>query len=343
LGPLGFAWDVLPLVVFAISFARDPRKVRTGVYLLIALAWLALLALGWLLTVGTAVLPGMAGGALLLGAAALVVLALAGLCWFLIHTGVVLVSKEGVSPSHLLSLVLGVLLLGYLGAVALAVLRTDATVFGWLFLLGLPAGYLAFGFAAFVLYGALYPAWMARFGQPPAVVIVLGSGLIDGQVPPLLAARLRRGRAVFDKALKRRGDVRMLTSGGKGADEPVAEADAMRDYLIADGFDHAVLVEDRSANTEENLAFSAELLGTQGLDGPVAVVTSDFHALRAALQLRKAGLPGYSIGARTPRYYWPAAVIREYAAILRDHFWLNAVLVATASLPLLIAMLGWLR
>lgn len=334
MGAIGLVWDLLPVLVFAFSFAFEPRKLRTGAYLLIAVGWVALLGFGWLLAASTRL--SVNGGLLVLGAAAVVALALAWLCLFLIHSGVVLVGKEGVSLAHLLSLVLGALLLGYLAAVAVAVIRGDSGLFVWLFLIGLPAGYLAFGFASFVVYGIFYPAWMARFGPPPAVVIVLGSGLIDGEVPPLLAARLRRGRQVFDKAVAAGRPVRMITSGGRGGDEPVAEAVAMRDFLAADGFAAPVLAEDRSTNTEENLAYTAELLQAEPTAGPVAVVTSDFHALRAALLMRKAGLPGYAVGARTPRYFWPAAVIREYAAVLRDHFWLNAALVAVASIPL-----GW--
>lgn len=345
MGAIGVAWDLLPVLVFAVSFVLEPRKLRTGVYLLLAIGWVALLGFGRLLVAGTRLLPDAAGADLVLGTAAVIALTLAGLCLFLIHTGIVLVGKEGASLAHLLSLLLGGLLLGYLVAVVTAVLRSDTASFGWLFLIGLPVGYLGFGFAAFVVYGLFYPAWMGRFGPPPAVVIVLGSGLIDGEVPPLLAARLGKARAVFERGAAAGRPVRMVTSGGKGEDEPVAEAVAMRDFLVAGGFAAPVLVEDRSVNTEQNLAYSAELLRAESVSGPVTVVTSDFHALRAALLMRKAGLPGYAVGARTPRYFWPAAVIREYAAVLRDHFWLNAALVALLCVPLGLAIartvLGW--
>jgi uncharacterized SAM-binding protein YcdF (DUF218 family) len=111
----------------------------------------------------------------------------------------------------------------------------------------------------------------------------------------------------------------------------------MRDFLADDGLEaSSILVEDRSRNTSENLAFSAELLRARQVTGPVAVVTSDFHALRAALLMRAAGIKGYTVGARTARYFWPTAVIREYAAVLRDHFWLNAVMVALTCIPLVL-------
>lgn len=243
--------------------------------------------------------------------------------------------------SRVLGLGLGLLLLAYVGLVVAMVYTDSLSLFNWLVLLGLPAGYLGIAFTAFLLYGALYPALMARWGGPVVAVIVLGSGLIGGAVPPLLAARLRRGRQLYDKAGTHGASVRLVTSGGQGADEPVAEAVAMADYLVADGVPaEAVLVEDRSRNTEENLANTAELLRGEGLTGPVAVVTSDFHAFRAALLMRKAGLAGYSVGAPTARYYWPAAVIREFIAVLVDHLWLNVVLLGLTLLPLLIALFG---
>ena len=52
--------------------------------------------------------------------------------------------------------------------------------------------------------------------------------------------------------------------------------------------------------------------------------------------MRRLGIPGYSVGARTARYYWPSAVIREFIAVLRDHFRLNVILLGLACLPLLI-------
>jgi uncharacterized SAM-binding protein YcdF (DUF218 family) len=72
----------------------------------------------------------------------------------------------------------------------------------------------------------------------------------------------------------------------------------------------------------------------------VAVVTSNFHAFRAALLMRRAGLPGYTIGAPTAGYYWPSASIREYVAILRDHPVLNAFGIGLSLGPLLVFLVS---
>ena len=58
--------------------------------------------------------------------------------------------------------------------------------------------------------------------------------------------------------------------------------------------------------------------------------------------MRKAGLPGYAIGAHTAQYYWPSAMIREYAAILRDHRGLTVTAVGLLSIPLAAQFVFWM-
>jgi uncharacterized SAM-binding protein YcdF (DUF218 family) len=333
--------ELIPLLVFLVSFQAEPRKFRTGLYLTAAIGWLAMVLLGAVIAAATSIWDDLSAGWVLLGVLALGALTIAGLAVFMIAAGVTLVLKEGFGLRRLLSVVLGVLMLAFLAVMALAVYQVNTGLLLWLVLLGMPASYLGFGFTSFVIYGSFYPAWMLRYGAAPGVVIVLGSGLIDGQVPPLLADRLRTGRQVFERAISSGRPVALVTSGGKGEDEPVAEAVAMRDFLVADGMAaESVLVEDRSRSTQQNLAYTAELLAAEQIPGPAAVVTSDFHALRAAFLMRKAGIDGYAVGARTVRYFWPTAVIREYVAVLRDHFWLNAVMLALSCVPVGWALVG---
>ncbi len=330
---------LFPLAVFVTSFALEPRKFRTGIYLFVALGWLAMFGLGWAMVAATRVWDELVGDYLLLGLVLVAMLAMIGLAVFLIVAGITLVLKEGFQFNRLASVILGAAILGLpvVGWVLISLRAVDWLL--WLVLLGVPASYLGFGFVSFVIYGSFYPSWMARFGRPVEVVVVLGSGLIGDRVPPLLASRLQKGRLVFDRSVAAGRDVRLVTSGGRGSDETVAEAVAMRDFLVAAGVPaQSVLTEERSRNTKQNLAYTAELLARQGLAGPVAVVTSDFHALRAAFLMRKAGLPGYAVGAKTARYFWPTAVMREYVAVLRDHLWLNAAMLAIACLPLAVAL-----
>lgn len=326
--------EVLPVVVFLVSFLIEPRKFRTGLYLFVALAWVAALVLGWSLSTVSRLDDTFAAW-WLLGLVVVAALTITALAVFMVVAGITLVRREGLRPGRLLSLVLGLMALGALAWLALAIKSEDTASLAWLVMIGLPASYFGVGFVAFVIYGRFYPAWMARFGPPAEAVIVLGSGLINGKVPPLLARRLQAARRVFADSLVRGRHPVLIASGGQGADEPIPEAVAMREFLVEDGLDASqIVVEDQSRNTQQNLAFSAEVLQDYTITGPVAVVTSDFHALRAAFLMRSVGISGYAVGARTPRYFWATAVIREYAAVLRDHFWLNAVPVALSCVPL---------
>lgn len=328
---------LLPVAIFAISFWRDPRKVRTGLYLLLAVFWAVLAVVGWL-TGPVSSIDTFAGAVVLQVAIELGLVTVIGFAGFLILAGLGFMRNEGYAASHVLGIAVGLALLGYTGFAGAALCTGAVGLAPWLFLLGLPAGYFGFAFTAFLLYSSLYPALMARRGGAAQAVVVLGSGLIDGQVPPLLASRLRRGREVFDRLADRGTPARVLvTSGGRGPDEPVAEADAMADYLLEDGVSpEVVLVENESRNTDENLGNTARLLASRGIEGPIAVVTSDFHAFRAALLMRRHGLAGYSIGAPTARFYWTGAVIREFFAVLRNHLWLNAVLVVLSLVPIVV-------
>lgn len=117
----------------------------------------------------------------------------------------------------------------------------------------------------------------------------------------------------------------------------------MAEFLTDDGFpQERVVAEERSRNTEQNLAYSAELLAARGIVGPIAAVTNNFHAFRAALLMRRLGIAGYSVGSPTARYYWPTAVIREFIAVLRDHLVLNAILLGLTCLPFLVYLVSLL-
>jgi uncharacterized SAM-binding protein YcdF (DUF218 family) len=322
-----------------VSAWRDPRKLRIGVVLLIVAMSVALdlvaLLLGAVAGFGAEAATWTIVGGLLAILLGVVVLGIV-----LVLNGVIMMRREGRHVANQLGLFAGLGLLAYVGLGAWAIGRADAMLVLVLFLVGLPVGYLAIGFVAYISYSAVYQYCTQRWGRPVQAIVVLGSGLIRGKVPPLLASRLDRGRAVYDRAVAAGGHPLMITSGGRGHDEPVAEADAMAQYLEDKGLDPAVIArEDRSRTTEENLANTQRVLAVHGIDGRVAVVTNNFHAFRAALLMRKVKMPGYSLGAPTANYYWPSATIREYVAILRDNSILNVIAVGSLSLPLLAFLL----
>lgn len=306
---LGLA--VLAFLAFLIGMAQDPRSFRNAVLLGLALALGALGAAERL-----AAMPGRPERLLLLGLVLLVALGPFLVACYLIGNGVTMARRERLRPASLLPLVAGLAILAVIG-LELAADRTGNRKLGLL----ATVAELVFGYVSFLLISYVIYAWVygrvAGLASRAEYVIVLGAGLgRRGQVTPLLASRLDRGREVWEAIASRGGQPVLIVSGGKGPDEPVPEAEAMATYLITRGFPADRLVrEDRSRTTEENLAFSKAIMDAARPGSRCVVVTSNYHVFRTAIITRKAGLRGQVTGARTAGYYWPSAMLREFAAV----------------------------
>jgi uncharacterized SAM-binding protein YcdF (DUF218 family) len=319
---------VIPLVALAVAalccwaavrrVRREPRRLSNAYWLLAAIV-----VTGSVL----GLFSGDAGSPLLtlaFAAALFSPLFALVLSVFLVLNGVTMLHRERFSLGNSLSLLAGLAVLGLMAS-ALPVFKVGPTWLQGLWLLSsLVAVYLAFQFTAFVGYAWLYGQVARR--RRADWVVVLGSGLIEDRVPPLLAARVGTGIAEFF----RRGARVLVLSGGKGPDERVAEGEAMARWAIAHGAPPtAVRAETASRTTRENLLFSRELVR-----GPGVIVTSNYHALRAAVLARRVGVDAQAVGAPTAGYFWPSAMLREFVAILREHRTVHLVLLGLTALPL---------
>lgn len=174
-------------------------------------------------------------------------------------------------------------------------------------------GYAAVGLAVLV-FGLLFAVQAAKKPDPGAdAVIVLGAGLWGENVTPTLARRLDAALAY----LRDNPQTVCVLSGGQGQDEPISEAEAMRRYMKARGVaPERLILESRSVNTHQNIAFSREILGTQAR---VVVVTSDFHVFRGVALARSAGF-AHVQGLSSPSlwYLLPQYCLREIVGVLKD-------------------------
>ncbi|AYV29563.1 hypothetical protein EES41_22885 [Streptomyces sp. ADI95-16] len=259
---------------------------------------------------------------------------------FLIGNGLTMVRKEGGSPANLLSLAAGVGIFALIALVVIVPDRGSRLVDSLVVCLVLLAGYVSFLFVCFLAYAYLYGRITVRGNVD--YVVVLGSGLIGGEdVPPLLASRLGKGHRIHTAQLARGGPAPLLlASGGQGPGERVPEARAMADWLIARGVPQEhVRLEDRSRTTEENLRFSRELMREENPGYRCVVVTNSFHAFRAAMTARRAGVNGQVLGSPTAAYFWPSATIREFVAVFWEHRVVNlGICAAIAALTALVAV-----
>jgi len=305
-------------VVFVAGVIRDPRGFGNAVFLGLALA---LGALGSVERLARA--PERSAHLLLL---LLVLLVAAGpfvAALYLVLNGITVTLREGVRLASLLPLLAGLAIFAVIGLdiaadrVSSAPLSLASTVTVLL------SGYLSFLCISYVIYAVIYSR--LPIDRRANVVVVLGAGLKDGgNIPPLLANRLERGRSVYETLISPGAADALapllIVSGGKGSDERVSEASAMAAYLTERGFpaDRLVL-EDRSRSTEENLTFSKAIIDKRRPGARCVIVTSNFHAFRAAIIARKLGINGQVTGARTAAYYWPAAMLREFAAVFLSY------------------------
>lgn len=151
---------------------------------------------------------------------------------------------------------------------------------------------------------------------PADAVIVLGAG-VNGQTPSLI---LQSRIDVAADYLHRHPEIPAVLSGGQGPGEDITEAEAMRRGLLNRGIaPERLLLEAASTSTAENLAFSKEVLKGHGLEtdtAVIAVVTSDFHCLRAHWLAQREGLSVLDIPAEAP---WPYLsgnyYVREFFAL----------------------------
>lgn len=155
-------------------------------------------------------------------------------------------------------------------------------------------------------------------------LIVLGAGLIDGKtVSRLLGARIDRAIAFAYKQYdKGRKLPKFIMSGGKGNDEKISEAQAMKNYATERGIpEENILLEDQSQNTYENMLFSKEIAlknyGSKKFKSKF--FTNNYHLFRAALYAKKVHLHANGIGSTTRLYYLPNATIREFVGVFMMH------------------------
>ncbi len=145
-------------------------------------------------------------------------------------------------------------------------------------------------------------------------IIVLGAH-VDGTRPTLaLLERIRRALEYLEENPR----TRAVLSGGRGDGEQISEAQAMYNYLTEHGIDgERLLLEERSVNTKENLAFSLELLGD--VTCSVGVVTNNFHVFRGVAIGRKCGCRDIcGIPSRYRSWRLLIYIPREILAILKD-------------------------
>lgn len=150
-------------------------------------------------------------------------------------------------------------------------------------------------------------------------VIVLGCK-VNGEDPSKMLKRRLDAAKIF---LSENDDVICIVTGGKGDDEIISEAQAMKSYLVEKGIDaDRIIMEDKSVNTYENLENSCKILEEMGIGKNISIVTDGFHQYRAGFIAKKLGYEPSAINAVTDFYnltLTPTYYVREWMAITNEY------------------------
>ncbi|MBF4802901.1 MAG: YdcF family protein [Lancefieldella parvula] len=347
---------VIPGTLFIYSFIKEPRQFRNALYLFVTLAWSSILLvlrlnnfiLGLILVILVLLTPFLTIG-------------------FLLINTIVVVRNNGFSLTSMLP---------FLMAGFLVLLIASPTIVNYfdpdvrhiiVFVLGLftlEGLWFSFTFMALLFYSWVYRLLPRR--RQYDYIIIHGAGLDGPRPTPLLAGRIDKALELWNKQHQHG---KFVVSGGQGADEVVSEAQAMRDYLLDKGVSaDAILMEDKSTTTWENLRYSLAIINADRATGvgatsaatvasrdvttaasdastsdasgnaasssdfTTAVVTSDFHVFRCAEYAHNLGIKADGIGSHTKGWYWPTAFIREFIAITKAHLWPYLVIVGLYTL-----------
>ena len=341
---------VVPGVLFIYSFIKEPRQFRNALFLFAALAWSSVLLV---LRFNNYIL-GLILVALVLLTPFLTII-------FLLINTVVVVKNNGFSLTSMLPLLMAGFLILLIASPAIVNNLDPDTHRVVVVLLGLfilESLWFSFTFVALLFYSWIYRILPRR--RTYDYIIIHGAGLDGPRPTPLLAGRIDKALELWNKQHQYG---KFVVSGGQGADEVVSEAQAMRDYLLEKDVPlDAILMEDKSTTTWENLKYSIGIINndrtasantasvnaslssgssaasTISADFTTAVVTSDFHVFRCAEYAHNLGIKADGIGSHTKGWYWPTAFIREFIAITKAHLWPYLVF---ASIYILINVLDY--
>ncbi|MBQ9885859.1 MAG: YdcF family protein [Lachnospiraceae bacterium] len=178
----------------------------------------------------------------------------------------------------------------------------------------LAVGLIAFAFLFAVVEGTIISNAVKQPQKGADYVLVLGAK-VNGTVPSL--SLMYRINKAYDYLVENE-NTKAIVCGGKGNDENISEAEAMKNSLIAKGIDESrIIVEDKSTSTKENIEFAMKLMDSP--DSSVVVTTNSYHVFRAVGIAQKAGLKTAS--GNPAGCVWrliPQDFTREFFAVIKD-------------------------
>ena len=154
--------------------------------------------------------------------------------------------------------------------------------------------------------------------QPYDAIIVLGAQVkADGTLSVALERRLTVALDAYNESPQL-----IIPCGAQGGNEPRAEGDVMRDWLIEHGVDpERVIAETSSYNTRQNLQNARAIMESLNLSRAL-IVTSDYHVARALRLCEQVGIAASGRGSPSKPEYFLRNHIQEGLSMIK--FWLES-------------------
>ena len=182
-------------------------------------------------------------------------------------------------------------------------------------------GLLVLVLAYFAVTTTLVARWMGKDERPKVdAIVVLGAAQYDGRPSAIYEARLEHAVELW-----RDGVAPLLVfTGGKEEGDRFTEGGSGARWAIQRGVpERAVLTEERSRTTHQNLAGAEQALERRNPDAGrhrIVVVSDPFHMFRAVKQAADLGMDAYPSPTRTSplsasRLKLTELVVREDLAI----------------------------
>ena len=268
------------------------------------------------------------------------------LSFYSIITNIVLIKKEGFDPRRLLGVILGFLaLIGLCGSQTLyyiitrLLIDTDKQFIKYALDICINA---TLSYFYTLIIATLYCNIRASKHIPEYdkdFIIILGSKIkSDGTLTPLLKGRVDKaidfGNKQYELTKKK---IVYIPSGGKGSDEVIAEAEAIKNYLLERGIKkNQIIIEDKSTSTIENMKFSKKKIDEVNKEAKVSFSTTNYHVFRSGVIATEQGIDCEGMGSKTKWYYYTNALIREFVANIVQEKKKHIALILMINISLLV-------
>lgn len=263
-----------------------------------------------------------------------------------IITNIILIKKEGFDLRKLLGVIIGILAIIGLGGSQAIYYLIDKLIGGTSmkfikYTLDICINATLSYFYTLII-ATLYCNIKASYHTPKYdkdFVIILGSKVMsDGTLTPLLKGRVDKaidfGNKQYEMSKKK---IIYIPSGGKGSDENISEAEAMRNYLIEKGINKKqIIIENKSTSTIENMKFSKQIIDEKEKDAKICFSTTNYHVFRSGVIANREGIDCEGIGSKTKWYFYTNALIREFIANIVQERKSHIILLLLINISLLI-------